>query len=95
MTIFEEMTSLAVRHGAINLGQGLPDEDGPSDMAEAARAAILAGANQYAPAQGIPRLREAIAEHQRRCRKSSSVSARSICAVVRTDISVSRGPIAS
>lgn len=66
VTIFEEMTSLAVRHGAINLGQGFPDEDGPAAMAEAARAAILAGANQYAPGQGIPRLREAIAHHQER-----------------------------
>ncbi|WP_369044737.1 aminotransferase class I/II-fold pyridoxal phosphate-dependent enzyme [Sinomonas sp. P10A9] len=66
LTIFEEMTSLAVKHGAINLGQGFPDEDGPAEMAEAARAAILAGANQYAPGQGIPRLREAIAAHQKR-----------------------------
>jgi N-succinyldiaminopimelate aminotransferase len=66
VTIFEEMTALAVRHGAINLGQGFPDEDGPAEMAEAARAAILAGANQYAPGQGIPRLREAVAAHQRR-----------------------------
>jgi N-succinyldiaminopimelate aminotransferase len=66
VTIFEEMTALAVRHGAINLGQGFPDEDGPVEMAEAARAAILGGANQYAPGQGIPRLREAVAAHQER-----------------------------
>ncbi|GAA2197709.1 aminotransferase class I/II-fold pyridoxal phosphate-dependent enzyme [Sinomonas flava] len=66
VTIFEEMTSLAVRHGAINLGQGFPDEDGPAEMAEAARSAILSGANQYAPGQGIPRLREAVAAHQAR-----------------------------
>ena len=66
VTIFEEMTGLAVRHGAINLGQGFPDEDGPAEMMEAARSAILAGANQYAPGQGIPRLREAVAEHQAR-----------------------------
>jgi N-succinyldiaminopimelate aminotransferase len=66
VTIFEEMTGLAVRHGAINLGQGFPDEDGPAEMAEAARAAILSGANQYAPGQGIPRLREAVAAHQER-----------------------------
>ena len=66
VTIFEEMTGLAVRHGAINLGQGFPDEDGPAEMMEAARAAILAGANQYAPGQGIPRLREAVARHQER-----------------------------
>lgn len=66
VTIFEDMTSLAVRHGAINLGQGFPDEDGPAEMAEAARTAILQGANQYAPGQGIPRLREAVAAHQER-----------------------------
>ncbi|GAB3284500.1 pyridoxal phosphate-dependent aminotransferase [Sinomonas notoginsengisoli] len=66
VTIFEEMTSLAVKHGAINLGQGFPDEDGPAEMMEAARAAILNGANQYAPGQGIPRLREAVAVHQER-----------------------------
>jgi N-succinyldiaminopimelate aminotransferase len=66
VTIFEEMTGLAVRHGAINLGQGFPDEDGPAEMAEAARSAILSGANQYAPGQGIPRLREAVAAHQAR-----------------------------
>lgn len=66
VTIFEEMTSLAVRHGAINLGQGFPDEDGPAEMAEAARSAILSGSNQYAPGQGIPRLREAVAAHQAR-----------------------------
>lgn len=66
VTIFEEMTSLAVRHGAVNLGQGFPDEDGPAEMADAARRAILHGANQYAPGQGIPRLREAVAAHQGR-----------------------------
>nr|WP_229233030.1 aminotransferase class I/II-fold pyridoxal phosphate-dependent enzyme [Corynebacterium cyclohexanicum] len=60
------MTSLAVRHGAVNLGQGFPDEDGPAEMADAARTAILHGANQYAPGQGIPRLREAVAAHQAR-----------------------------
>ena len=66
LTIFEEITALAGRHGAINLGQGFPDEDGPAEMLEAARAAIAAGANQYAPGQGLPVLREAIAAHQER-----------------------------
>ncbi|GAB5077318.1 aminotransferase class I/II-fold pyridoxal phosphate-dependent enzyme [Arthrobacter sp. AD-310] len=60
------MTALAVDTGAINLGQGFPDEDGPRDIIEAARAAISAGANQYAPGKGIPLLREAVAAHQER-----------------------------
>ena len=66
VTIFEEMTTLAVRTGAINLGQGFPDEDGPAEIKAAAQAAIAAGANQYAPGQGHPPLRKAIAAHQQR-----------------------------
>ncbi len=66
VTIFEEMTTLAVQTGAINLGQGFPDEDGPLEIREAARAAIAAGANQYAPGKGFPELREAVAAHQQR-----------------------------
>ncbi len=65
-TIFAEMTALAARTGAINLGQGFPDEDGPAEMLDAARAAIAAGVNQYPPGPGVLDLREAIAEHQRR-----------------------------
>jgi N-succinyldiaminopimelate aminotransferase len=65
-TIFAEMSALAARTGAINLGQGFPDTDGPAEVAEAAVAAIRAGANQYPPGTGIPSLREAISEHQRR-----------------------------
>lgn len=65
-TIFAEMSALAARTGAINLGQGFPDEDGPAEVLEAARAAIAAGANQYPPGRGIPDLRAAIAEHQER-----------------------------
>jgi N-succinyldiaminopimelate aminotransferase len=66
VTIFEEMTTLALSTGAINLGQGFPDEDGPVEIKEAAQAAIAAGANQYAPGKGILPLREAIAVHQQR-----------------------------
>lgn len=66
VTIFEEMTTLAVKTGAINLGQGFPDEDGPQIMKDAAREAIAAGANQYAPGKGTPALREAVAAHQER-----------------------------
>lgn len=65
-TIFTEMTALAERTGAINLGQGLPDDDGPSVIVDAAIEALRAGHNQYAPLPGIPLLRRAIAEHQQR-----------------------------
>ncbi len=65
-TIFAEMSALAAETGAINLGQGFPDEDGPAEVLEAARAAIAAGANQYPPGRGIRELLEAIAEHQSR-----------------------------
>jgi aspartate/methionine/tyrosine aminotransferase len=60
-TIFAEISALAVRLGAVNLGQGFPDFAGPSWVKEAATTAIAADMNQYAPYQGIPRLREAIA----------------------------------
>jgi N-succinyldiaminopimelate aminotransferase len=66
VTIFEEMTTLALQAGAINLGQGFPDEDGPAEISAAAQAAIAAGANQYAPGKGILELREAVAVHQER-----------------------------
>src|SRR5918995_3938038 len=65
-TIFTEMSALAERTGAINLGQGFPDEDGPAELLEAARSAIREGHNQYAPLPGVPALREAVASHQRR-----------------------------
>ena len=56
-TIFTEMSALAERTGAINLGQGFPDEDGPAAVLEAAQAAIRNGHNQYAPLPGVPALR--------------------------------------
>ncbi|WP_269304087.1 pyridoxal phosphate-dependent aminotransferase [Aeromicrobium sp. HA] len=65
-TIFAEMSALAVETGAINLGQGFPDQDGPEVVKEAARAAITDGPNQYVAGIGIPPLREAIARHQQR-----------------------------
>jgi N-succinyldiaminopimelate aminotransferase len=64
-TIFAEMSALAVRTGAINLGQGFPDTDGPAEMLDAAAEALRTGHNQYPPGPGIPELRAAIAEHQR------------------------------
>src|SRR4051794_18326532 len=60
------MTALAERTGAINLGQGFPDEDGPALIVDAAVDALRAGHNQYAPLPGIAALRQAIAGHQRR-----------------------------
>ncbi|MGH2836594.1 MAG: aminotransferase class I/II-fold pyridoxal phosphate-dependent enzyme, partial [Solirubrobacteraceae bacterium] len=63
-TIFTEMTALAQRTGAINLGQGFPDSDGPHAVIEAAIAALNTGANQYAPLPGVPALREAVLRHQ-------------------------------
>ena len=65
-TIFAEMSALASATGAINLGQGFPDEDGPASVIEAARDAISRGINQYPPGIGMPVLREAIATHQER-----------------------------
>src|SRR5258708_1481667 len=65
-TIFAEMSALAVQTGAINLGQGFPDGDGPAAVSDAAIDAIRAGHNQYPPGPGIPDLRLAVAEHQRR-----------------------------
>jgi N-succinyldiaminopimelate aminotransferase len=65
-TIFAEMSALAVQTGAINLGQGFPDTDGPDVVKQAAVDAILAGHNQYPPGIGIPELRHAIVAHQKR-----------------------------
>jgi N-succinyldiaminopimelate aminotransferase len=66
ISVFTEMSALAVETGAINLGQGFPDEDGPAAVLEAAQAAMRNGHNQYAPLPGVPVLREAIVEHQQR-----------------------------
>ncbi|MDQ1485336.1 MAG: N-succinyldiaminopimelate aminotransferase [Actinomycetota bacterium] len=65
-TIFAEMSALAVATGSINLGQGFPDVDGPDEIKQAAVDAIWAGRNQYAPGIGVPELRMAIADHQKR-----------------------------
>ncbi|WP_425832029.1 pyridoxal phosphate-dependent aminotransferase [Streptomyces fractus] len=66
-TIFAEMSALAVKTGAINLGQGFPDTDGPESVRETAVRALRDGrGNQYPPGPGIPELRTAIADHQQR-----------------------------
>ncbi|MCX5438597.1 MULTISPECIES: pyridoxal phosphate-dependent aminotransferase [unclassified Streptomyces] len=64
-TIFAEMSALATATGAINLGQGFPDTDGPEEIREAAVRALRDGhGNQYPPGPGVPELRTAIAAHQ-------------------------------
>ncbi|WP_181707716.1 aminotransferase [Chthonobacter rhizosphaerae] len=65
-TIFEVMSRLAVETGAINLGQGFPDVDGPEEIRRAAAEAVLNGPNQYPSMMGIPALRQAVADANRR-----------------------------
>ncbi|MGF1640248.1 MAG: aminotransferase [Rhodospirillales bacterium] len=65
-TIFTVMSALAQEHGAINLGQGFPDEDGPEPIRRLAAEAVIDGPNQYPPMLGLPELRQAVADHDRR-----------------------------
>lgn len=65
-TIFTVMSALAVQHGAINLGQGFPDYDGPPDVLKAAADALMDGRNQYPPLTGVPELRQAVAAANQR-----------------------------
>jgi aspartate/methionine/tyrosine aminotransferase len=65
-TIFTVMSALAAEHGAVNLGQGFPDQDGPGDVLKAAADALLDGRNQYPPLTGVPELRAAVAAANRR-----------------------------
>lgn len=65
-SIFAIMSELAVRHNAVNLGQGFPDFGWPEDLLQAAAEAVVHGSNQYAPMRGIPALREAVAAHYAR-----------------------------
>jgi N-succinyldiaminopimelate aminotransferase len=60
-TIFEVMSRLAREHGAINLGQGFPDGNGPDDVRAAAARALEDRPNQYPPMMGMPELRRAVA----------------------------------
>ncbi|WP_421736572.1 aminotransferase [Caulobacter sp.] len=64
-TIFEEMSGLARELGAINLGQGFPDDAGPEPVRARAAEALMTGSNQYPPMRGLPELRRAVAEHYR------------------------------
>jgi len=65
-TVFTVMSALAMQHGAINLGQGFPDEEGPEDVVRAAADALLDNRNQYPPLTGLPELRRAVAAANRR-----------------------------
>ena len=65
-TVFETMSRLARETGAVNLGQGFPDDPGPEDVRRKAAEAVIEGWNQYPPMMGIPELRQAIADHYRR-----------------------------
>ncbi|HKX90954.1 MAG TPA: aminotransferase [Sphingomicrobium sp.] len=65
-SVFERMSALAAKHGAVNLGQGFPDFGWPPEILEAAARAVCEGSNQYAPSRGVPALREAVANHYRR-----------------------------
>jgi aspartate/methionine/tyrosine aminotransferase len=62
-TVFEEMSGLARDTGAINLGQGFPDDAGPMALRRKAGEALLTGTNQYPPMRGLPALRQAVATH--------------------------------
>src|ERR687890_111218 len=64
-TVFEVMSRLAGETGAVNLGQGFPDDPGPEDVRRKAAEAVVDGWNQYPPMMGLPELRQAVAEHYR------------------------------
>ena len=64
-TVFETMSRLARQHGAVNLGQGFPDDPGPLDLRRRAAEAVVDGPNQYPPMMGLPELRQAVADHYR------------------------------
>ena len=65
-TVFEEMSGLARTLGAINLGEGFPDDPGPEPLRAKAADLVLNGYNQYPPMAGLPELRQAVAAHYAR-----------------------------
>ena len=62
-SIFQHMTVLALKHEALNLGQGFPDQDGPISLREVAAKQLVDGPNQYPPSKGLASLRRAVAAH--------------------------------
>lgn len=77
-SVFERMSLMAAKHGAVNLGQGFPDFGWPEEIVEAAARALREGSNQYAPSRGLPALREAVADHYRR-HQGLDFSSENIC----------------
>ncbi|HUP67761.1 MAG TPA: aminotransferase [Sphingomicrobium sp.] len=77
-SVFERMSGLAAKHGAINLGQGFPDFGWSEEILDSAAAALKQGSNQYAPSRGLPALREAVAAHYGR-QFGQQLSAESVC----------------
>ena len=77
-SVFERMSALAARHGAVNLGQGFPDFGWPDEILEAAARALKDGSNQYPPSRGLPTLRQAVAAHYKR-HHGTDVAAEHVC----------------
>ena len=77
-SVFERMSGLATRFGAVNLGQGFPDFGWPEQILDAAARAVKQGSNQYAPSRGLPALREAVAAHYGR-HYGERLSADNVC----------------
>jgi len=59
VTVFETMSRLAMETGAINLGQGFPDDAGPEILRQSADKAVIEGSSQYPPMMGLPEVRQA------------------------------------
>ena len=77
-SVFERMSALAAKHGAVNLGQGFPDFGWPDEILDAAARAVKEGSNQYPPSRGLPALREAVAAHYGR-HHGSTLDAEHVC----------------
>jgi N-succinyldiaminopimelate aminotransferase len=77
-SVFERMSGLATKFGAVNLGQGFPDFGWPDEILEAAARAVKEGSNQYAPSRGLPALRDAVAAFYGR-HQELSLSADHVC----------------
>jgi N-succinyldiaminopimelate aminotransferase len=77
-SVFERMSALAAKHGAVNLGQGFPDFGWPDEILDAAARVLKDGSNQYPPSRGLPALREAVAAHYAR-HQGLELSADHVC----------------
>jgi aspartate/methionine/tyrosine aminotransferase len=77
-SVFERMSALAQKNGAVNLGQGFPDFGWPEEVLNEAARAVKEGSNQYAPSRGLIALREAVGKHYGR-QFGQDFSADSVC----------------